>query len=85
MRIHRVTRVERGAARRARRRGLVPALRDAVFTLTASPALAVVLYVLAVTVLHEAGAFPLAFYSGYVLEHRYGLSRQALRPGSPTT
>ena len=54
-------------------------LRDAVFTLTASPALAVVLYVLGLTVLHEAGAFPLALYSGYLLEHRYGLSRQALR------
>ena len=33
---------------------------------------------LALTLLHEIGAFPLAFYSDYLLEHRYGLSRQAL-------
>ena len=54
-------------------------IRDAVTALTASAALAIVLYVVALTLLHEIGAFPLALYSDYFLEHRYGLSRQALR------
>ncbi len=53
-------------------------IRDAVTALTASAALAIVLYVVALTLLHEIGAFPLALYSDYFLEHRYGLSRQAL-------
>jgi STE24 endopeptidase len=54
-------------------------LREGVTAVTGSPAGAIVLYVLALTLLHEIGAFPLAFYSGYLLEHRYGLSRQAPR------
>jgi Zn-dependent protease with chaperone function len=54
-------------------------LRDAVGAVTDSPAAAIAVYVLALTLLHEIGAFPLAFYSGYVLEHRYGLSRQTPR------
>jgi STE24 endopeptidase len=54
-------------------------LRDGVSALTGSPAGAIVLCVLALTLLHEVGAFPLAFYSGYLLEHRYGLSRQTPR------
>jgi STE24 endopeptidase len=53
-------------------------LRDTVTAPTESAALAVVLYVVALILLHEIGAFPLAFYSGYHLEHRYGLSRQTL-------
>jgi STE24 endopeptidase len=54
-------------------------LRDSITGLTGSAALAVVLYALALTALHELGAFPLAFYSGHLLEQRYGLSRQSLR------
>ena len=54
-------------------------LRDAVGALTGSPAAEIVVYVLALTLLHEIGAFPLAFYIGYLLEHRYGLSRQTPR------
>lgn len=53
-------------------------IRDAASALSTSAALAVVLYVILLTVLHELGSLPLAFYSGYVLEHRYGLSRQAI-------
>jgi STE24 endopeptidase len=36
----------------------------------------VCLFVASVALLHEIAALPLALYSGYVLEHRYGLSRQ---------
>jgi len=54
-------------------------LRDRLTGLTGSAALVVVLYALALTVLHELGALPLAFYSGHLLEQRYGLSRQSLR------
>src|SRR4051812_19655501 len=54
-------------------------LRDSITGLTGSAALAVVLYAVGLTALHELGAFPLAFYSGHLLEQRYGLSRQSLR------
>jgi len=54
-------------------------VRDLITALTGSAALVVVLYALALTVLHELGALPLAFYSGHLLEQRYGLSRQSLR------
>ena len=40
-------------------------------------ALAVVLYVLMVAVLHEAFSAPIAFYQGFLLERRYGLSKEA--------
>ena len=53
-------------------------LRAAVTAVTASAPLGIVLYVLALTALHEVGALPLAFYSNHVLEHRYSLSRQSL-------
>jgi len=36
----------------------------------------VVVYVLLITVLNEAGSLPLSFYGGFVLERRYGFSRQ---------
>ncbi|MCX6537338.1 MAG: M48 family metalloprotease [Acidobacteria bacterium] len=39
------------------------------------PAIAVV-YALTVALAHEAVAFPLAFFTGFILERRYGLSRQ---------
>ncbi len=40
--------------------------------------LATVAYVLVVLVLNELGGLPLSFYSGLVLERRYGLSRERL-------
>ena len=58
--------------------GAAPALRDGVLAVTSSASLAIVLYVLCLVALHEAGALPIAFYAGHVLEHRYGLSRQRL-------
>lgn len=58
--------------------GAAQALRDGVLAVTASASLAVVLYVLCLAVLHEAGALPIAFYAGHLLEHRYGVSRQSL-------
>jgi len=36
----------------------------------------VALYVIAVALLHDALALPLAWYRGFVLEHRYGLSSE---------
>ncbi len=38
----------------------------------------IVAYVALLMVLHEVGSLPLAFYGGYILERRYGLSRQSL-------
>src|SRR5688500_19504952 len=38
------------------------------------PALAIAAYVMMLVALHEALAFPLAFYYGFVLDRRYGLS-----------
>ncbi len=40
-------------------------------------ALAVVLYVVMVAALHEAFTLPIAFYQGFLLERRYGLSKEA--------
>jgi Zn-dependent protease with chaperone function len=42
----------------------------------ASGSVVVVLYVTAVVCLHEIGGFPLAFFSGFLLERRYGLSTE---------
>jgi STE24 endopeptidase len=39
---------------------------------------AVALYVVLLTALNEVGSLPLAFYGGFVLERRYGLSRQPI-------
>lgn len=44
----------------------------------ATGASAVVVYVVLLTMLHEVGSLPLAFYGGFVLERRYGLSTQAI-------
>ena len=53
---------------------------DAVIALTGRPCScwSVPLMVLGLLLAHELGAFPLAFFSGYRLERRYGLSRQSL-------
>ena len=37
------------------------------------------IFVVLLILLNEVGAVPLGFYSGFVLEHRYGLSRQPIR------
>jgi len=57
--------------------GLSASIRNAAASLTASPALALVLYLAVLAVLHEPVSFALDFYDGYVLEHRYRLSRQS--------
>ena len=41
-------------------------------------ALVVVLYVVGLTLIHEAGSLPFAFYGGFLLERRYGLSTERL-------
>ena len=41
-------------------------------------ALAIVYYVAFLLLLNEAGSLPLAFYSGFLLERRYGLSHEPL-------
>jgi STE24 endopeptidase len=43
------------------------------------PTLTVAGYVLLLSLAHEIGGLPLGFYSGYVLERKYGLSNQTLR------
>jgi Zn-dependent protease with chaperone function len=42
-------------------------------------ALVAVVYVILLLMLHEVGSLPLAFYSGFMLERRYGLSNEPLR------
>jgi len=41
------------------------------------PTTTVVVFVLALALLHEAGAIPIAFYRTFLLEHRFGLSNEA--------
>ena len=43
------------------------------------PGLTVVLYVLVLSLFNEVGNLPLGFYSGYVIERRYGLSNEPFR------
>jgi len=38
----------------------------------------IVIYVILLSLLNEVGSFPLSFYSGFVLERRYGLSTERL-------
>jgi STE24 endopeptidase len=42
------------------------------------PALTLLLYVGLLTVLNEAGSLPLGFYTGHLVERRYGLSSESL-------
>ena len=42
-------------------------------------AVSVAVYIVLLTLLNEIGSVPLAFYGGFVLERRYGLSRQPLQ------
>ena len=50
------------------------AMRD----LAGQSALAIVYYIAFLLLLNEAGSLPIAFYSGFVLERRYGLSQEPL-------
>jgi STE24 endopeptidase len=57
-------------------------LRDAAAALApaSAPAFATVLwFIVLLSILHEIAAVPLAFYSGFFLERRYGLSKETLR------
>jgi STE24 endopeptidase len=65
--------------------GASAVLRDAA-ALMASPAggafnvaLIISMYVVLLLLVHETGRLPIDFYSGFVLERRYGLSTQSLR------
>jgi STE24 endopeptidase len=56
-------------------------LRDAaesILSPSSGPALVVVSYVALLSVLKEVGALPIAFYSGFMVERRYGLSNERL-------
>jgi len=46
---------------------------------TSSPGLIVALYVSLLMLLNEVGDLPLSFYSGFLIEQRYGLTNQRLR------
>ena len=50
----------------------------AIRTFSGQGAFAIVFYVAIVLLLNEIGSLPLAFYSGFILERRYGLSREPL-------
>jgi len=49
----------------------------AIRNLAGTGPLAIVFYVTILLLLNEVGSLPMAFYSGYVLERRYGLSRES--------
>jgi len=65
--------------------GASGALRDAADTVAGRapaalhPFITVLGYVVFLSLLNEAVGLPLAFYSGYFLEHRYDLSKESLR------
>jgi STE24 endopeptidase len=59
--------------------GAAAALRDVVAGLSAAWWAQTALYMTLLGALHEAGALPLAYYTGHALERRYGLSRQRSR------
>jgi STE24 endopeptidase len=58
--------------------GWTSRLRDLAFGVSSRPAVALLVYVLILAALFEILRLPLGFYSGYVLEHRFGLSRMSL-------
>ncbi len=59
--------------------GLSVRLRDAVEGVAPSAWVAVALYFVVLLVAYEVAFFPLSYYSGFRLPHRYGLSTQPLR------
>lgn len=58
--------------------GWTQALRDWALRLNSHPAAALALYLLALTAISQALSFPLDFWSGFRLEHRFELSNQSL-------
>src|SRR5438477_58281 len=60
-------------------RDLAGSLASRSVTSTWVPAAAVAWYVLVLLLVNEIGGLPLAFYSGYLLEHRYELSNEPIR------
>ena len=59
--------------------GAAHALRNVAEGVASGGWQAVALYVVFLMLLGEVGSLPLAFYGGFVLDRRYGLSRQSLR------
>ena len=53
-------------------------IRDFAESLVSSEALVVLVYILAVGLVFKLVELPLTFYSGYVIEHRFHLSRQTI-------
>src|SRR5689334_2642193 len=53
-------------------------LAEGVAAVSATPAATLALFVLALALIHEPVSAALDFYGGYVLEHRYGLSRETI-------
>src|SRR5579862_3717814 len=58
--------------------GLSLRLREFAENISASPWLSVAAYVIAAGAIFRVFDLALSFYSGYILEHRFGLSRQSL-------
>jgi STE24 endopeptidase len=58
--------------------GWTMALRDAAFSVTAERALALLVYLAMVAAIFEVIGLPLDFYSGFLVEKRFGLSRMTL-------
>ena len=61
--------------------GVSRAVRDAASAIAPSdsPALVVAMYVGLLSIANEIGALPIAFYSGFLVERRYGLSNEGRR------
>ena len=53
-------------------------IREFAENISSSPWISVAVYVIAVGAIFQVFDLALSFYSGYVLEHRFGLSRQSL-------
>ncbi len=58
--------------------GFTMTLRDAAYGVSGERALALLVYLAMVAAIFEVAGFPLEFYSGYVVERRFGLSRMTL-------
>src|SRR5215472_9487213 len=57
--------------------GLSIRIREFAESISTSPWLSVAVYVIAVGAIFKVFDLALSFYSGYILEHRFGLSRQS--------
>jgi STE24 endopeptidase len=56
--------------------GLTLTLRSVAESITARPSFTIVLYVFLLTLVNEIGGGPIAWYTGFFLERRYGLSNE---------